>query len=55
MHPTMVEFWTMVWEKKFHAIVYVMLSLPEENEAVSIDNHITVLMYIINACTCVHI
>ena len=42
MYSTMVEFWTMVWEKKSHAIV--MLSLLEENGEVSISNHITVLM-----------
>ena len=33
MDTTMIEFWTMVWEKKCHAIV--MLSLLEENEVVS--------------------
>ena len=33
MDSTMVEFWTMVWEKKSHAIV--MLSLLEENGEVS--------------------
>ena len=33
MDTTMTEFWTMVLEKKCHAIV--MLSLLEENEVVS--------------------
>lgn len=32
MESTMVDFWTMVWEKKSHAIV--MLSLLEEDEVV---------------------
>ena len=29
MESTMVDFWTMVWEKKSHAVI--MLSLLEEN------------------------
>ena len=36
MYSTMVDFWTMVWEKKSNAIV--MLSLLEENGAVSNSN-----------------
>ena len=33
MDSTVVEFWTMIWEHKSHAIV--MLSLLEENGVVS--------------------
>lgn len=37
MDSTMTEFWSMVWEKKCHAIV--MLSLLKENEVVSTSYH----------------
>lgn len=33
MNSTIIDFWTMVWEKKSHSIV--MLSLLEENGEVS--------------------